>query len=201
MEKIHCTTCHIPEVYSAPARLKYRDWTVGYFKNQAFRNILDWNFDMVTGSHTPMPVLRGWGSTEEGAKIKPLLPALLPIWNGTIGSTPTPVKNRDVGIAIRAYEDSVGGGAPGYLPNGINTNHGNVYPLFDGFQLGDVVALIDEDNDLFHVVVYLAADLVITKNGMSPVAPWIILPLDEVKRYYGTQTSQPRVIYHRRNDL
>ena len=75
------------------------------------------------------------------------------------------------------------------------------YIVEDGFQLGDVVALIDEDNDLFHVVVYLAADLVITKNGMSPVAPWIILPLDEVKRYYGTQTSQPRVIYHRRNDL
>ena len=40
----------------------------------------------------------------------------------------------------------------------------------DGFELGDIVALLDEHDDLFHVVVYLAGDLVLTKNGMSPVA-------------------------------
>ncbi len=143
LNKIACTTCHIPEVYSAPARLKYRDWTAGYYKNLAFKNILDWDYDMVTGSHTPMPVLRGWAEVIDPAtglpedKIKPLLPALLPIWNGTIGSQGSPVKSRDVGDAVRAYEDTHGGAGAGYDENGINVNHGNVYPLFDGFQLGD----------------------------------------------------------------
>jgi hypothetical protein len=141
LEKIHCTTCHIPEAYSAPARLKYRDWTVGYYKSQSFRNILDWNKDLVTDSAVPTPVMRGWGMVKEGgeevAKIKPLLPSLMPIWNGTIGTTTAPVKNADVGVAIRALEDANGGGGAGWDPNGINVNHGNVYPLFDGFQLGD----------------------------------------------------------------
>jgi hypothetical protein len=69
------------------------------------------------------------------------------------------------------------------------------------FQLGDVIALLDAEGDLFHVVVYLAGDLVFTKNGLSPVSPWTIMPLDRVKDYYRTQSDNPRLIYHRRNDF
>jgi hypothetical protein len=69
------------------------------------------------------------------------------------------------------------------------------------YQLGDVIALLDAEGDLFHVVVYLADDLVFTKNGTSPVAPWTIMPLDRVKDYYRNQSENPRLIYHRRNDL
>ena len=52
-----------------------------------------------------------------------------------------------------------------------------------------------------HVAVYVADDLVFTKNGTSPVAPWTIMPLDRVKDYYRNQSENPRLIYHRRNDL
>ncbi|HEY0872183.1 MAG TPA: hypothetical protein VGD94_01830 [Vicinamibacterales bacterium] len=69
------------------------------------------------------------------------------------------------------------------------------------YQLGDIIALLDAEGDLFHVVVYLADDLVFTKNGTSPVAPWTIMPLDRVKDYYRNQSDNPRLIYHRRNDL
>ena len=68
-------------------------------------------------------------------------------------------------------------------------------------QLGDVIALLDAEGDLFHVVVYLADDLVFTKNGTSPVSPWTIMPLQRVKDYYRVQSDNPRLIYHRRNDL
>jgi len=71
----------------------------------------------------------------------------------------------------------------------------------NGFQLGDIMAFLDEEGDIFHVVVYLADDLVLTKNGTSPMAPWIILPLDEVKNYYSTRSRDMRLIVHRRNDL
>lgn len=69
------------------------------------------------------------------------------------------------------------------------------------FQLGDIIALLDAEGDLFHVVVYLADDLVFTKNGVSPVSPWTIMPLDRVKDYYRTNSDNPRLIYHRRNDF
>lgn len=69
------------------------------------------------------------------------------------------------------------------------------------YQLGDVVALLDGEGDLYHVAVYLADDLVFTKNGTSPVSPWTIMPLQRVKDYYRNQSQDPRLIYHRRNDL
>lgn len=75
------------------------------------------------------------------------------------------------------------------------------YIVEAGYQLGDIIALLDAEGDLFHVVVYLADDLVFTKNGTSPVSPWTIMPLQRVKDYYRTHSDNPRLIYHRRNDL
>lgn len=73
------------------------------------------------------------------------------------------------------------------------------YIVESDYRLGDVIALLDGEGDLFHVVVYLADDLVFTKNGTSPVAPWTIMPLQRVKDYYRNQSQDPRLIYHRRN--
>ncbi|HWQ03364.1 MAG TPA: hypothetical protein VNL38_02695 [Candidatus Nitrosotenuis sp.] len=70
-----------------------------------------------------------------------------------------------------------------------------------GFQLGDIVAFLDANGNLFHVAVYLADDLVFSKNGMSPVAPWIITTIDRLKGYYSSRSSNPQILVHRRNDL
>lgn len=69
------------------------------------------------------------------------------------------------------------------------------------FELGDVVAFLDEDGTLFHAAVYLADDLVFSKNGTSPMAPWIIMSIDDVKGYYQTRAENPRLIFHRRTDF
>ncbi|MCF8056405.1 MAG: hypothetical protein K9K37_07180 [Desulfocapsa sp.] len=84
LEKIACSTCHIPETYSAPGRLKYRDWTAGFWHHSQ-KNILDWNFDLMTGSHKTVPMIRQWAVKDaiigDGtAKIYPSLPSLLPTW-------------------------------------------------------------------------------------------------------------------------
>jgi hypothetical protein len=75
------------------------------------------------------------------------------------------------------------------------------YVVESGFQLGDIAAFVDAEGDLFHVVVYLADDLVFTKNGTSPVSPWTIMPLERVKDFYRVHSEDPRLIYHRRNEF
>lgn len=69
------------------------------------------------------------------------------------------------------------------------------------YQLGDIVGFVDDEGDLFHVAVYLADGLVFTKNGMSPVAPWTIMPLNRLSAYYSRSAGEHRLIYHRRNDF
>jgi PKD domain len=85
IQKISCTTCHIPEVYAAPGRLKYRDYSLGYWKqgadvNGGWRNILDWNYDLITGSHKPIPVLHEWVTRNGKTQIVPILPSTIPLW-------------------------------------------------------------------------------------------------------------------------
>ena len=55
--------------------------------------------------------------------------------------------------------------------------------------------------DLFHVAVYLADGLTFTKNGTSPVAPWTIMSVDQLKQFYRRRAENPRTIYHRLNSL
>ena len=75
------------------------------------------------------------------------------------------------------------------------------YVVQSGLQLGDIVAFLDEEGDLFHAGVYIADDLVFSKNGTSPVAPWALQRVDELKEYYRVRSANPRLIYHRRNDF
>jgi hypothetical protein len=75
----------------------------------------------------------------------------------------------------------------------------NYYVVEHGYQLGDIVALLDEDGDLFHVAVHLADGLVFTKNGTSPVAPWTIMALSDLTAFYHRRAETPRLIYHRLN--
>ncbi|MGV1099823.1 InlB B-repeat-containing protein [Thiovibrio sp. JS02] len=148
LEKIACATCHIPEVYAAPGRLKYRDWTAGQYKG-GFRNMLDWNFDLITGSHKTVPVLHQWLTKEGEQKIYPVLPSVMPIW--VKGSTNSGL---DTGseIAGGAYQTTNPLVAPVKARNSmyaamavkaqhpefdIRLNGGNMVPLFDGFSLSD----------------------------------------------------------------
>src|SRR5690606_34622559 len=80
---------------------------------------------------------------------------------------------------------------PEYALAALRTNY---YVVEHGYQLGDVVALVDDEGDLFHVAVYLADGLLFTKNGTSPVAPWTIMSIDHLKDFYKRRTENPRII-------
>ena len=74
------------------------------------------------------------------------------------------------------------------------------YVVETDFELGDIVAFVDEQDNLFHVAVYLADGFLFSKNGLSVMAPWTITTIDSVKAYYATRSPHPRVIVHRRNE-
>ena len=75
------------------------------------------------------------------------------------------------------------------------------YIVESGFELGDVIAFIDADDAVYHAAVYIAGGLVLTKNGTTPMAPWLLVPLDRVVGYYATRAPAPRLVYHRRKDF
>ena len=50
--------------------------------------------------------------------------------------------------------------------------------------MGDVLVLSRADGEVIHSCVYLAADLVFTKNGQSHSVPWTITTLPDVQAFY-----------------
>lgn len=68
----------------------------------------------------------------------------------------------------------------------------------DNFQLGDIVAFSDARGVLVHVAVYVAGDLLFSKNGTSVLAPWSILPMEHFKGHYAEYADDWQITYHRR---
>ncbi len=53
------------------------------------------------------------------------------------------------------------------------------------FNYGDILFFLDDaTGDAFHSCIFLAEDLVFTKNGRNQMAPWIISTLDDTSRIY-----------------
>jgi Carboxypeptidase regulatory-like domain len=103
LQKISCTTCHIPEVYAAPGRLKYRDFSLGYYKKGSdasggWRNMLDWNWDFISWGAKPLPPVHVWATRNGKTQIVPVLPSTIPAWEET--NTPTTTgANSDAAVA------------------------------------------------------------------------------------------------------
>jgi hypothetical protein len=53
--------------------------------------------------------------------------------------------------------------------------------------LGDIIMFARPDNSIIHSCVYLADDLVYTKNGGQSVSPWILMTLADVKAFYPSE--------------
>ena len=52
---------------------------------------------------------------------------------------------------------------------------------------GDILLFTRPDNSVIHSCVYLADDIVYTKNGAQPNAPWILMALSDVIAYYPSE--------------
>jgi hypothetical protein len=49
---------------------------------------------------------------------------------------------------------------------------------------GDVIALVDADDKVVHMCIYLADDVVFTKNGIDDMQPWVLMKVADMMRYY-----------------
>ncbi len=63
---------------------------------------------------------------------------------------------------------------------------------------GDVLFFLDEKGNAFHSVVYLAEDLVFSKNGGNTVMPWIITRLGDLKQLYLHGKASSNIVTFRR---
>ncbi len=69
------------------------------------------------------------------------------------------------------------------------------------FELGDIVAFLDEQGNLFHAAVYIADDILFSKNGISAMTPWTLMSIEDVKGYYRWLSENPRMLVHRRKNI
>jgi hypothetical protein len=61
----------------------------------------------------------------------------------------------------------------------------NFDPVDLPYKYGDILFVLDNaTGDAYHSCVYLADDLVFTKNGRNLLSPWIIMRLEDVKKIY-----------------
>lgn len=67
----------------------------------------------------------------------------------------------------------------------------------DVHRYGDILFFTDaKTGNAYHSCVYVADDIVFTKNGRSPTAPWVLMKLDEVKELYAI-ASQSQIVAYR----
>jgi len=53
------------------------------------------------------------------------------------------------------------------------------------YSFGDVLMFMTSDGAPLHSCVYIADDIVYTKNGQNRASPWLLMKLGDVQRYYG----------------
>lgn len=57
-------------------------------------------------------------------------------------------------------------------------------PVNPPFRYGDILFFLNSSGDAFHSCVYLADDIVFTKNGRTTFSPWVLMKIKEVQQLY-----------------
>ena len=72
----------------------------------------------------------------------------------------------------------------------------NFYPVAKPTLYGDVILLLNDHNQATHSAVYIADDIVFTKNGNNYAQPWMLMRLGDLAARYTTE-GPPRVVVYR----
>ncbi len=62
-------------------------------------------------------------------------------------------------------------------------------PVDSPYHFGDMLCLLNDSGEAIHSCIYIADDVVFTKNGENGLRPWILQPLQEVRDFYGHEAS------------
>jgi hypothetical protein len=83
-----------------------------------------------------------------------------------------------------------------YLSQYVKTNF---YEIAKATAYGDVVFLQQTDGTVLHSAVYIAGDIVFTKNGRSSVQPWILMHLKDLMGIYSAAPGLQAKVYRNKN--
>lgn len=75
----------------------------------------------------------------------------------------------------------------------------NFYQIGKPSMCGDVLFVLDAAGGVIHSAVYIADDIVFTKNGVNYAQPWILMRTQDLLDVY-TRDQAPKVLYYRRKD-
>jgi predicted DNA-binding transcriptional regulator AlpA len=82
--------------------------------------------------------------------------------------------------------------------DGVNTRQWvaeHYVQLKESPRYGDVIMMMDQDNLAIHACVYLADNIVFTKNGKGAGSPWILMKMDDMMQGYLAHL-RPRIRLH-----
>jgi hypothetical protein len=85
---------------------------------------------------------------------------------------------------------------PAYTVAYLKTNY---YPIAKPTAYGDRIFLLDKNGNAIHSAVFLASDIVFTKNGNNFAQPWMLMRLKDLVAEYTTETPPGMAIYRDRN--
>jgi hypothetical protein len=84
---------------------------------------------------------------------------------------------------------------PAYTVEYLRTN---CYTVAKANQYGDIILVLDEKGNGVHSAVYLADDILFTKNGNNYTQPWMLMRLNELVANYSTGTQARMAVYRRK---
>jgi hypothetical protein len=76
----------------------------------------------------------------------------------------------------------------------------NFYQVAVPNLYGDVILILNEQGNAIHSAVYIADDIVFTKNGNNFSQPWMLMRLDDLKARY-TADAPPKMLVYRNKKL
>jgi hypothetical protein len=85
---------------------------------------------------------------------------------------------------------------PGYTIACLKTNF---YQIAEPNAYGDRIFLVDKNGNAIHSAVYLADDIVFTKNGDTFAQPWMLMHLKDLLDEYTTDEPPGIVVYRNKN--
>lgn len=85
---------------------------------------------------------------------------------------------------------------PDFIQKTLQTEY---YNVGTNFTFGDVLMLLEDGNKAIHMCVYIADNVVFTKNGAQDLQPWILLKLPDMLKIYQTDKPLQILAYRRKN--
>lgn len=68
------------------------------------------------------------------------------------------------------------------------------------FRFGDVLMFINAKGNAFHSCIYVADDLIYTKNGANPLVPWTLMELKDMHSMYNLDLGQGVILGYRHKE-